>query len=59
LPKSLGKNDVINVVCGSDIAEPFISRTVHDGVNLEYDGSSELFIQCQNGSKTAFKAPTI
>jgi hypothetical protein len=59
LPKSLGKNDVINVVCGSDIAEPFISRTVHDGVDLEYDGSSELFIQCRNGSKTAFKAPTI
>jgi hypothetical protein len=43
-PKSLGKNDLINVVCGSDSAEQFIPRTVRDGINLEYDGSSELFI---------------
>jgi hypothetical protein len=44
-PKTLWKNDVINVVCGSDESEPvFNLKTVHDGIDLEFDGSCELFI---------------
>jgi hypothetical protein len=43
-PKMLGTNDVVNVVRGADTAEPFSSRTVRDGVDLEFDGSSELFL---------------
>jgi hypothetical protein len=44
-PKRLWQNDIINVVCGSDNCEPFFnSKTVRDGVDLEFDGCSELFI---------------
>jgi hypothetical protein len=44
-PKSLWINDLINVVCGSDICEPtFVSRTTCDGIDLEFDGACELFI---------------
>jgi hypothetical protein len=37
---------MIHVVCGADTAEAgaFTVRTVHDGIDLEYDGCSELFI---------------
>jgi hypothetical protein len=37
-------NDIVNVVCGADNAKTFSSRTVRDGIDLEFDGSSELFI---------------
>ena len=44
-PKTLWRNDIINVVCGNDECEPvFNSRTERDGIDLEYDGSAELFI---------------
>ena len=44
-PKSLWINDLINVVCGSDVCEPtFSSRTTCDGIDLEFDGICELFI---------------
>ena len=44
-PKPLYQNDVINVVCGSDICESvFNARTVRDGIDLEFDGRNELFI---------------
>lgn len=44
-PKSLWINDLINVVCGSDISEPtFVSKTTCDGIDLEFDGMCELFI---------------
>ncbi|KAI2493462.1 hypothetical protein MHU86_8975 [Fragilaria crotonensis] len=44
-PKSLWQNDIINVVCGSDDHEPgFNSKTVRDGIDLEFDGCNELFI---------------
>ncbi|KAI2502826.1 hypothetical protein MHU86_11650 [Fragilaria crotonensis] len=45
VPKTLWKNDIINVVCGSDDCEPtFNSMTVRDGIDLEFDGTCELFI---------------
>jgi hypothetical protein len=45
VPKTLWKNDVINVVCGNDDCEPvFNPRTERDGIDLEFDGSCELFI---------------
>jgi hypothetical protein len=45
-PKNLWQNDIINVVCGADTAKAgaFSIRTVHDGIDLEYDGCSELFL---------------
>ena len=48
-PKGLRINDLIHVVCGSDANEPatFTSRTrttCDDGVDLEFDGVSELYI---------------
>ena len=44
-PKVLWINDIINVVCGSDVGESgFTPRTAHDGIDLEFDGLSELFI---------------
>lgn len=44
-PKALWINDVVNVVSGSDVCEPvFCSRTPHDGIDLEFDGISDLFI---------------
>lgn len=44
-PKSLWINDLINVVCGSDVSESiFVARTTCDGIDLEFDGASELFI---------------
>jgi hypothetical protein len=44
-PKSLWINDLINVVCGSDVCEPtLISRTTCDGIDLEFDGMCKLFI---------------
>ena len=44
-PKSLWINDIINVVCGSDVREPgFVARTPNDGVDFEFDGLSEMFI---------------
>ena len=44
--KNLWRDDIMNVVCGADTAEAgaFSVRTVHDGIDLEYDGCSELFI---------------
>ena len=37
--KSLWINDLINVVCGSDVCEAtFTSRTTCDGIDLEFDG---------------------
>jgi hypothetical protein len=45
LPKTLWKNEIINVVWGNNESEPiFNSRTKRDGIDLEYDGSAELFI---------------
>jgi hypothetical protein len=44
LTKFLEQNDVINVVSGADNAEPFAARTERNGIDLEFDGSSELFI---------------
>ena len=45
VPKPLWRNDIINVVYGSDIQEPvFNAKTVCDGIDLEFDGRSELFI---------------
>jgi hypothetical protein len=45
VPKPLWQNDIINVVSGSDVPEPvFNARTVCDGVDLEFDGCSTLFI---------------
>lgn len=48
-PKSLWEDDVlINVVGGSDDNEPdFNSKTVCDGIDLEFDGCNELFITIQ------------
>jgi hypothetical protein len=44
-PKGLWQNDIINVVCGSDAQEPGLNvKTVRDGVDLEFDGCSKLFI---------------
>jgi hypothetical protein len=44
-PKHLWQNDIINVVCGSDAAEAvFNLRTVNDGIDLEFDGCSVLFV---------------
>ncbi|KAI2510048.1 hypothetical protein MHU86_4342 [Fragilaria crotonensis] len=44
-PKHLWQNDIINVVCGSDVAEAvFNLRTVNDGIDLEFDGCSVLFV---------------
>jgi hypothetical protein len=45
-PKNLWRNDIINVVCGSDTVEHggFNARTVQDGVDLEFDGCNELFV---------------
>ena len=44
-PKTLWINDLINVVCGSGEPEPvFNKRTAQDGVDLAYDGSTELFV---------------
>jgi hypothetical protein len=48
LPKTLWKNNIINVVWGNNECEPiFNSRTERDGMDLEYDGSAELFITIQ------------
>ena len=44
LTKFLEQNDVVNVVSGADNAEPFDARTERNGIDLEFDGSSELFI---------------
>jgi hypothetical protein len=44
-PKTLWQNDIINAVFGSDKCEPtFNPRTLRDGIDLEFVGSSELFI---------------
>ncbi|KAI2513006.1 hypothetical protein MHU86_1297 [Fragilaria crotonensis] len=44
-PKALWQNDIINAVFGSDDCEPiFNPKTERDGIDLEFDGSSELFI---------------
>ena len=44
-PKHLWQNDIINVVCGSDVAEAvFNLKTVNDGIDLEFDGCSALFV---------------
>jgi hypothetical protein len=44
-PKTLWKNDIINVVCGSEDCEPeFNPTTIRDGIDLEFDGTCELFI---------------
>jgi hypothetical protein len=43
-PKSLWQNDINNVVCGPDVCELlFDAKTVRDGIDLEFDGGSELF----------------
>jgi hypothetical protein len=42
-PKKLCQNDVLKVVCGGHgIEEPFNPCTAQDGVDLEFDGNSEL-----------------
>jgi hypothetical protein len=43
-PKFLEQNDVVNVICGADNSEPFDARTERNGIDLEFDGSNELFI---------------
>lgn len=44
-PKTLWQNDIINAVFGSNEHEPiFNARTIRDGIDFEFDGSSELFI---------------
>jgi hypothetical protein len=43
-PKIIGTNDLVNVVCGADSTETFLSQTVRDGIDLEFDGSSDLSI---------------
>jgi hypothetical protein len=47
IPKILGTNDLVNVVCGDDSAETFLSQTVRDGIDLKFDGSSDLSITIQ------------
>jgi hypothetical protein len=43
--KGLSTNDILNVVCGSDHPEPdFNAETTRDGIDLEFDGCSELCI---------------
>ena len=45
VPKGLWQDDIINVVCGSDAHEPvFNSKTVCDGIDLEFDGCSKLVV---------------
>jgi hypothetical protein len=45
VPKTLWRNDVINVVFGNPDPEPvFNLRTERDGIDFEYDGCAELFI---------------
>ena len=57
-PKSLWINDIINVVCGSDVREPgFIARTAHNGIDLEFDGVCEMFITMRY-SRCAFTRTT-
>lgn len=57
-PKSLLVNDIINVVCGSDVREPgFIARTACDGIDLEFDGVCEMFITIRY-SRYAFTRTT-
>ena len=56
LPKTLWKNNIINVVWGNNESEPiFNSRTECDGIDLGYDGSAELFItiRCRRNAYTA------
>ena len=44
-PKCLWQNDIVNVVHGSDNGEALSNpKTVRDGIDLEFDGCSELFI---------------
>jgi hypothetical protein len=44
-PKNIVTNDLINVVCGAnDAAVPFVFRTERDGIDMEFDGFSDLFI---------------
>jgi hypothetical protein len=45
IPKTLWRNDVINVVIGSHEPDPvFKLLTERDGIDFEYDGCAELFI---------------
>jgi hypothetical protein len=44
IPKIMGTNDLVNVVCGTDSTETFLSQTARDGIDLEFDGSSHLSI---------------
>ena len=44
LTKFLEQNNVVNVVSGADNAEPFAAKTERNDIDLEFDGSSELFI---------------
>jgi hypothetical protein len=44
IPKRIATNDIINVVRGADSAVPFVYRTERDGIDLEYDGTSDLFL---------------
>jgi hypothetical protein len=58
-PKILHQNDIINVVCGSlGKEEPFNSRTVHDGIDLEFDSTSELFITVRY-QRYAYTTPNV
>ena len=57
-PRSLWINDIINAVPGSDVREPdFVARTPNDGVDLEFDGVSEIFITIRY-SRYAYTAGT-
>jgi hypothetical protein len=58
-PKMLQKNDIINVVCGSNLCEEsFNPGTTRDGVDLEFDGSCELYITIRY-SRYAYYSPDL
>lgn len=48
IPKIMGTNDLVNVVCGTDSTETFLSQTARDGIDLEFDGSSDLSISIRS-----------
>ena len=55
----LHKNDIVNVVCGSNRCEDaFNHGTTRDGVDLEFDGSCELYITIRY-SRYAYYSPNL
>jgi hypothetical protein len=53
-PKPLSKNDIVNVVCGSETPEEVYNpQTLCNGIDMEFDGISDLFI-CIRFHRTAY-----